>query len=51
MTREDVVKLFPDATDEQITRMLNQHNSEVQKEKKKTTELVDEVKQILGIND
>lgn len=35
MTREDVSKLFPDATDEQITKLLNQHNSEVTKEKNK----------------
>lgn len=33
MTREDVLKLFPEATDEQITNLLNQNNSEVAKEK------------------
>lgn len=36
MTREDVKKLFPDATDEQITGILNQHNAEVATEKGKT---------------
>ena len=38
MTREDVLKLFPDATDEQITNILNQNNSEVAREKAKTTQ-------------
>lgn len=35
MTREDIMKLFPDATDEQITNLLNQNNSEVAREKSK----------------
>ena len=35
MTREDVLKLFPDATDDQITNLLNQNNSEVAREKDK----------------
>ena len=35
MTREDVKKRFPDATDEQITSFLNQSNSDVAKEKAK----------------
>lgn len=39
MTREDVKKLFPDATDEQITSLLNQNNSEVAKEKNKAEKL------------
>lgn len=39
MTREDVKKLFPDATDEQITNLLNQNNSEVAKEKAKVEKL------------
>lgn len=38
MTREDVLKLFPDATDEQITNLLNQNNSEVAKEKNKVNQ-------------
>lgn len=39
MTREDVKKLFPEATDEQITSLLNQNNSEVAKEKNKAEKL------------
>lgn len=35
MTRDDVLKLFPDATDDQITNLLNQNNSEVATEKNK----------------
>lgn len=35
MTRDDVLKLFPDATDDQITNLLNQNNSEVAAEKNK----------------
>lgn len=33
MTREDVLKLFPEATDEQITNLLNRTNSELAKER------------------
>ena len=36
MTREDVKKMFPDATDEQITAFLNKHNAEIAAEKVKT---------------
>lgn len=39
MTREDVKKIFPDATDEQITSFLNQSNSDVAKEKAKSQKL------------
>ena len=35
MTREQILKLFPDATDDQITNLLNQNNSEVAREKEK----------------
>lgn len=35
MTREDVLKLFPDATQEQITQLLNQTHSELSREKSK----------------
>ena len=35
MTREDVKRIFPDATDDQITSFLNQSNSDVAKEKAK----------------
>lgn len=38
MTRNDVLKLFPDATEEQITNILNQNNSEVAREKAKKTQ-------------
>lgn len=33
MTREQVLKLFPEATEEQITNLLNQSNAELEKEK------------------
>lgn len=36
MTREDVLKLFPEATDEQVTKLLNQNNTEVAGERKKS---------------
>lgn len=39
MTRDDVKKIFPDATDEQITSFLNQSNSDVAKEKVKNQKL------------
>ena len=39
MTREDVKKIFPDATDEQIASFLNQSNSDVAKEKAKNQKL------------
>lgn len=39
MTRADIMKLFPTATDEQITSLLNQHQSELQSEKDKTKEI------------
>lgn len=39
MTREDVKKLFPDASEEQITGLLNQNNSEVAREKARAEKL------------
>ena len=39
MTREDVKKIFPDATDEQISSFLNQSNADVAKEKSKNQTL------------
>lgn len=36
MTREQILKLFPDAKDDQITNLLNQSNGELAKEKEKT---------------
>lgn len=41
MTREDVKKLFPEATDEQITSLINQNNSEVNAEKSKLAKYKD----------
>lgn len=38
MTREQVLKLFPDATDEQVTNLLNQSNAELAKEKNKAAQ-------------
>ncbi len=38
MKREDVLKLFPDATDEQITNLLNQSNKEILNEKNKAAQ-------------
>ena len=35
MTREEIKLIFPEATDEQITKMLNQSNTEVATEKAK----------------
>lgn len=43
MTREDVKKLFPDATDEQIANLLNQNNSEVSKEKGRAEKVKEEL--------
>lgn len=51
MTREDVKKLFPEATDEQITSLLNQNNSEVAKEKAKSEKVkaeLDDLKENAG---
>ena len=39
MTREDVKRIFPDATDDQITSFLNQSNSDVAQEKAKAQKL------------
>lgn len=39
MTRAEIKTLFPDCTEDQITELLNKHNSEIQKEKKKVEEL------------
>lgn len=39
MTREDVKKIFPEATDEQITAFLNQSNSDVAREKAKAQKM------------
>ena len=39
MTREDVQKIFPNATDEEITKMLNAHHAEMPKAKVSDDEL------------
>ena len=44
MTRDDVLKLFPDATDEQITNLLNQNNREVATEKGKAEKYKEDAK-------
>lgn len=46
MKREEVLKLFPEATDEQITKLLNQSNSEIAEEKKKSEKLKEENEQL-----
>ena len=38
MTRNDVLKLFPDATDEQITNLLNKSGEETAREKEKANQ-------------
>lgn len=44
MTRDDVLKLFPDATDEQVTNLLNQNNREVAAEKGKAEKYKEDAK-------
>lgn len=51
MTREDLKKLFPEATDEQITKMLNMHNSELNIEKNKATALKDKADKADGLQE
>lgn len=51
MTREDVKKLFPEATDEQITKLLNQSNSEIAREKSKAEKLKADFKELQGYKD
>lgn len=38
MTRNDVLKLFPEATDDQITNLLNKSGEEMAREKEKTNQ-------------
>lgn len=49
MTREDVKKIFPDATDEQITSFLNQSNSYVAKEKAKNQKLKEDAEKVKAL--
>ena len=46
MTREDVKKIFPEATDEQITAFLNQSNSDVAREKAKAQKLKEDAEKV-----
>lgn len=46
MTRADVMKLFPDATEEQITSLLNQYNSDVKAKTDKAKDDSEKVKEL-----
>ena len=46
MTRQDVMKIFPTATEDQITAFLNANGSEVNAEKEKNKELKDASKEL-----
>lgn len=51
MTREDVKKIFPDATDEQITSFLNQSNSDVAKEKAKAQKMKEDAEKAKALEE
>lgn len=46
MTRADVMKLFPDATEEQITSLLNQYNSDIKAKTDKAKDDSEKVKEL-----
>lgn len=46
MKREDVTRIFPKATEEQITEFLNKSNAEIQAEKEKAKDLKDTAKEL-----
>lgn len=46
MTRDDVKAIFPNATDEEITKLLNQNNSEVAKEKAKSEKMKSDIQDL-----
>lgn len=46
MTRADVMKLFPDATEEQITNLLNQYNSDIKQKTEKAKDDSEKVKEL-----
>lgn len=48
MTREDVKKMFPDATEEQITALLNQYHAGINSEKERAEQLKAEVDKYKG---
>ena len=51
MTREDVKKIFPDATDEQITSFLNQSNSEETKKKAKAQKMKEDAEKAKALEE
>lgn len=51
MTREDVKKIFPEATDEQITSFLNQSNSDVAKEKAKVQKMKEDAEKAKALEE
>ena len=51
MTREDVKKIFPEATDEQITSFLNQSNSDVAKEKAKAQKMKEDAEKAKALEE
>ena len=51
MTREDVKKIFPDATDEQITSFLNQSNSDVAREKAKVQKMKEDAEKAKALEE
>ena len=51
MTREDVKKIFPEATDEQITSFLNQSNSDVAREKAKAQKMKEDAEKAKALEE
>ena len=51
MTREDVKKIFPDATEEQITSFLNQSNSDVAREKAKAQKMKEDAEKAKALEE
>lgn len=51
MTREDVKKIFPEATDDQITSFLNQSNSDVAKEKAKAQKMKEDAEKAKALEE
>ena len=51
LTREDIKKLFPEATDEQITALLNSHQADVLAEKNKAAADAAEIKRLRGVEE
>ena len=49
MTRADIIKQFPNATEEQISALLNAHHSELEAVKDKNKELKDAAKELEDI--